>query len=85
MRGCFEMAENTPTMSEPNQTVCGFCKEPVSHTIGECPACQSPDDTRKALLATRKALREIYAKLGNPDSVYACGAIMEILNWPKPF
>ncbi len=43
---------------------CAYCHESPPHTIGECPACMTAEDTRAAYLVCRKALLEL---LTSPD------------------
>lgn len=47
--------------SAAGSTVCAFCHEPETHTLGDCPSSLSRDDAIAALLAARKSVRELVA------------------------
>lgn len=70
-------------MSEPNPSACPVCREPAHGHHSECPGMQTGGAMLDALLATRKVLREVYDKPGNPNAVHACGKISDVLAWPK--
>lgn len=80
-------------MSTTTNATCAFCREPSGHMMNDCPACQDLTDTRKANLATRKALDDLLELHGQAvfkidacdleearQAIEKCAAV---LKWPK--
>ena len=49
-----------------NTPACAHCRETPPHEMRVCPACQSPDETLRLLLESRRELAEVRAIFGGP-------------------
>jgi hypothetical protein len=56
---------------------CSICGESPTHTIGDCPACQSGEVTRMHLLTCRKLLRECQGALDEQYLSAVCSDLPE--------
>lgn len=88
-------ATNSFTMSNTVITggACVYCREAGGHTMNDCPACQDLTDTRKANLATRKALDDLLELHGQAvfkidacdleEALQAIEKCAAVLKWPS--